>query len=343
MQKSCVKKIFSCIKAIFQVFTVCLCAFVLVRYCCIIKQQHDIQNRILAIAIEETLRENNVLTDYIPIETLSSYNLADQVSVSLGIVSAGICAFALFGGILSIFNIVRSKELEQMASQMEGLLENQHELEGARLLQDGIVYVSRGRIHYAIDCFDKVILQVPDTVAALTARYERLSIYADNFTDEATLFEIQEMFNDLQTVIGKSKKPSEIYRQIMTDACFTLGCAYGKCAMFHSPVDKNYICAAEFYLKEALRRNSGDVDYCKNLAYTYSLMDDIDKCKRQLDQAVSYVEQEPLYKPLVSSERLEKLFKPAWNILSPEMQKMLSAYTSTKYNLVFKMKAKMRV
>lgn len=96
-------------------------------------------------------------------------------------------------------------------------------------------------------------------------------------------------------------------------------------------------------MKEALRRNSGDVDYCKNLAYTYSLMDDIDKCKRQLDQAVSYVEQEPLYKPLVSSERLEKLFKPAWNILSPEMQKMLSAYTSTKYNLVFKMKAKMRV
>ena len=163
MQNSCVKKIFSGIKAIFQVFTVCLCVFVLVRYCYILKRQHDIQNRILAI--EESLQENDVLINHMPVETMFSYNLVDQVSASLGIVSAGICAFALFGGILSVFNIVRSKELERMSLQIENLLENQHELEGARLLQDGIVYASRGRIHYAIDSFNKVILQVPDTVA----------------------------------------------------------------------------------------------------------------------------------------------------------------------------------
>lgn len=332
MHNTCVKKIFTGVKAIFQVFTVCLCVFVLVRYSCIIKRQHDIQDRILVL--EEILQEDGALTNHLSAVDISSYNLADQVSASLGIISAGICVFALFGGILSVFNIVRSKELEQMASQMKNLLENQHELEGARLLQDGIVHASRGRIQYAINCFDKVILQVPDTAAALTARYERLSIYADNFTEEGTLSEIEKIFNDLQAAIDKSNKPFQICQQIMGDACFTLGCTYGKCAMFHSPMNKDYICKAKLYLKKAIRCNNDDIDYHKNLAYTYSLINDIDKCKKQLDRAIAYAEQEPLYKRLVSNERLEKLFKPAWDILSTEMREMLSGYISTKYDHV---------
>lgn len=331
MQSSCVKKIFTFFKAAFHVFTVFLCVFVLVKYCCILKQQQEIEDRILEV--KRILQETSDLSGRKLAETWLSYNLTDQVSSSLGIISAGICVFALFGGILSVFNIVRSKELEEMASQMEDLLENQHELEGARLLQDGIVYASRDRIHHAVDCFDKVIRQGPDTVAALTARYERLSIYADNFTDGVLLFKIQELFNDLQTVVENSKKSSEICRLLMADAYFTLGCAYGKCAMLlrpDGPIDRNYTDASEFYLKEALRYNSGEVDYYRNLAYTYSLIDDIDNCKKQLDRAIDYAEQEPLYKPLVSGGRLKKLFDSAWHILSPKMKKMLEAYFSVK-------------
>lgn len=328
MRNSCVKKVFIITKAIFQVFTVGLCVFVLVRYSYILEQQHDIQDRILAIE-----QENSDQSDREHAETKLSYNLTDQVSSSLGIISAGICVFALFGGILSVFNVVRSKELEKMTSQIEDLLENQHELEGARLLQDGIVYASRDRIRLAVDCFDKVIRQGPDTVAALTARYVRLSIYADIFTEGALLFKIQELFNDLQAAVENSKKSSELCRQLMADAYFTLGCSYGKCAMLLSPdgpVDRNYTDASEFYLKEALRYNSGEVDYYRNLAYTYSLIDDIENCKKQLDRAIDCAEQEPLYKPLVSGGRLKKLFDSAWHILSPKMKKTLKEYFSVK-------------
>lgn len=52
----------------------------------------------------------------------------DVVSVSLGIITAGIGFFALFGGILSIFNIKQSKELDIAISDAREALENQYEL-----------------------------------------------------------------------------------------------------------------------------------------------------------------------------------------------------------------------
>lgn len=56
-------------------------------------------------------------------EIESSFNLADQVSASLDIIAIGIAVFTIFGGILSVFNIARSKELEEAISKAEKAVE----------------------------------------------------------------------------------------------------------------------------------------------------------------------------------------------------------------------------
>lgn len=258
----------------------------------------------------------------------SSYNLADQVSSALGIITAGITVFTLFGGILTIFNISRSKELDDAISKAEKALENQQELIGARLLQDGLVYVSRHRTYYAIKAFKKVIRQAPNTSAALTARYEILSLYADiesSSIDSERLLIVQERFDDLIGALDKAESgiDYEIICHLRGDAYFTLGCAYGQYASTDSPPDKNHIETSIRYLRMATECNGEDVEYRKNLAYTYALAGDIKRCQRELESAIDYAKQDPfLYKPLISQERLRALFKPILDNPSQEMQEM---------------------
>ena len=103
----------------------------------------------------------------------------DVVSVSLGIITAGIGLFALFGGILSIFNIKQSKELDIAISDAREALENQYELQGARLIQEGRVYVLRNRYKYAVNNFNQVIETLPGSISALICEFEIFSLYAD--------------------------------------------------------------------------------------------------------------------------------------------------------------------
>ena len=95
---------------------------------------------------------------------------------------------------------------------------------------------------------------------------------------------------------------------------------YGKYATNHIG---NYIDLAEQYLKEALRYNNRDVDYHRNLAYTYAMANNIDKCKIELEAALDCANREPLFKPLVSYDRLQKLFEPIGGDFSRKMREMI--------------------
>ena len=48
------------------------------------------------------------------------------------------------------------RRAENANSRAEMAIENQQELTGARLLQDGLVYVSRHRTYYAAKAFEEV-------------------------------------------------------------------------------------------------------------------------------------------------------------------------------------------
>ena len=98
-------------------------------------------------SLEQSVSENGNAgvvqnTDY------ESFTFADEVTFTLGIITAGISVFAIFGGVLSVFNVVRSKELDDAVKMSAQALENQQELECARLIQEGRMYMLRKRNKY---------------------------------------------------------------------------------------------------------------------------------------------------------------------------------------------------
>jgi len=187
-------------------------------------------------------------------------------------------------------------------------------------------------VTYAVNAFNQAVREAPNTISALIAKFEILSIYADmpqyGNMPEYWLCERQQAFDDLMAMMKSVnvKKDSEIHRHLHGDACFTLGCAYGQYAISCNPPDENEILVAEQYLKEALRYDNRDVEYHKNLAFTYALAGSKDKCRRELETALDCTEREPLCRPLVSQDRLRKLFAPIWESLSQEMKEMLNDF-----------------
>lgn len=317
------KKVGCLIIRFIAVAIVAAVAYVLCRVHSIVQRQEALQNAIVSIEGRLALLESN--SGNLEQEIESSYNLADQVSASLDIIVIGIAIFTILGGILSVFNLTRSKELEDAISKAENAAENQKELIGARLLQEGLVYASRNRPYYALKSFEKVICQAPDTVAALMARYEILSLYADTkgvSLDSDRIQMIQGCFDELMSALNQASSniDSEICRHLRGDAYFILGCTYGQ----YNSSDQCYIETSIRYLKKATQYSNEDVEYHKNLAYTYALSGKANLCKRELEFAIDCAEQEPLNKEHVSQKRLRALFAPIWHTIPTEFQEMLN-------------------
>lgn len=326
MKLSCRRKAFRIINCLATVILIAMVAFALCKICNLNKQQEKLQNTVLEMQKQLYYQKHD--TAYMVQELEASYNLSDQVSTSLGIITAGITLYTIFGGMLSVFSIIRSKELEDAISKAEKALENQKELNGARWLQDGLVYASRERPYYAVNAFEKVIKQTPDTTAALTARFEILLLYADTENTQIDFYRrrmVHKIFEKLLADLSKTNSSidSDVRKHLHGDACFVLGCFYGECApIFDYGI--NDLKVAECFLQMALKDNYADVEYHKGLAYTYALAGKTDHCIKELQTAIDCAEREPLYKTQVSQTRLKALFGPIWDTLSEDVQKKLN-------------------
>ena len=253
----------------------------------------------------------------------------DAVSVSLGIITAGISVFALFGGILSIINIKQSKELDAAIDNAQKALENQNELLGARLIQEGRVYALRNRYKYAENNFNKVIETLPGTVSALICEYEIFSLYADIGTPEdiGTLEYRENLDHRFESLIKKieySKVAADEGKMIKADTYFTYGCICGNCALTEEGQKRKILLSKSVEaFSNAIELDNGNVDFYRNQAISYALADDIDKCKSALNKGRVLAESDILYSHLVDRERLKKLFKPSSIYLSDQMKEML--------------------
>lgn len=326
MELSCARKIFRFISYMTTVALVFMVIFVFCKIYNLSKQQAKLQDTVLEIQKQLAQQEHD--TAYMVQELEAGYNLSDQVSTSIGIITAGITLYTVFGGMLSVFNIIRSKELEDAISKAEKTLENQQELIGARLLQDGLVYASRKRPYYAVNAFEKVIKQTPDTTAALTARFEILLLYADTENTQIDFYRrrmVHKICEKLLADLSKTNSSidSDVRKHLHGDACFVLGCFYGECApIFDYGI--NDLKVAECLFQMALKDNYADVEYHKGLAYTYAMAGKTDRCIKELQTAIDCAEREPLYKTQVSQTRLKALFDPIWNTLSEDVQQKLN-------------------
>lgn len=315
MRKTFASKVYWGLSAFLIVLLVAISLFLLVKFCYIESTQEQIEARLTSI---EDALQNNVSAEY----DNRSIELMDEVSLALGIISAGIGVFAIFGGVLSILNIWRSKELENAISTTAKMTEDQRELASARLVQEGRVYAMRNRSKYAVDSFNRAILNAPESVAALSAEYELIALYADALpSKEENIVKIQEKVEALVEKLDRRRILEG--RLLKADAYFTLGCFYGNCYLENNRNVADFWGKSELYFKKAIKCDKANVDFYRNLAITYALTNDIKKCQENLNLAIHFSESEPLYATLVDSMRLSKLFSPCSKYLSVEMKKML--------------------
>lgn len=315
MKKTFASKVYSVFSAFLMVLLVAISLFLLVKFCYIKSAQGQIEARLTSI--ENTL-QNNVSDEY----DNRSIELMDEASLALGIISAGIGVFAIFGGVLSILNVWRSKELENAISTTAKMAEDQRELASARLVQEGRVYAMRNRSKYAVDSFNRAILNAPESVSALSAEYELIALYADALPGkEENIVIIQEKVEAFVEKLDRRRVPEG--RLLKADMYFTLGCFYGNCYLENDRNSADFLGKSEAYFKKAIKCDKGNVDFYRNLAITYALANDIKNCQESLGFAVHFSESEPLYATLVDSSRLSKLFSLSWEYLSVETKKML--------------------
>ena len=248
----------------------------------------------------------------------------DVVSVSLGIITAGIGLFALFGGILSIFNIKQSKELDIAISDAREALENQYELQGARLIQEGRVYVLRNRYKYAVNNFNQVIETLPGSISALICEFEIFSLYADILPLEYKE-RLNEQFETLIRKLDSCNGHVNESKMLKADAYFTYGCVCGNYALNENGQKRKMLLDKSIEaFSNAIALDSSNVDFYRNQAISYALTDDIDNCKLVLQKGFILSKSDILYSYLVDKERLKKLFEQSVKDLSTPIKEMIA-------------------
>lgn len=269
--------------------------------------------------LEQSKAENSYNETQGQIQFLS---FSDEISVSLGVITAGISVFAIFGGVLSVFNVTRSKELEEAIQMSSRAIESQQELESARLIQEGRIYIARKRNKYAIDCYEQAMESAPESFIALVAEYEKLSLFVDELPySEKNREKIEKAYEQLMRKLEQSRDRRA--KQLSADVSFTMGCVYGNYYIQKADKTSRSLNFSEKFLKKAIEYDKSNADFYRNLAVTYALKDDKDACKENLMQARKCADIEDLYAGLVEPQRLKALFESSWEQLSDDMKEML--------------------
>lgn len=316
-------KLIPVINGLMAVLYLALFIFIIVKYCYVVSEQNRIEQRLSVI--EEKLSdisEGPANTDgNIP-------ELTDAVSVSLGIISAGISVFAIFGGLIGVLNIKRSKELEDAINSAQEVQQAQCELKGARYIQDGRVYEARARKKYAKDCFEYAMECAPKSNIALIAESEIILLYADSSPlSEASFKIIQTKYDNLMQNL-KSNLDFE-RRLLRADICFVLACVYGDYSLRKPLQKEEYLERSDACFLEASKYDSSNVNIYRNYAITNALAGDCKKLRDNLMLAFYFAKQEPLYTELVDTERLRKMFSPYWDIFPSEIKRILENALNT--------------
>lgn len=254
----------------------------------------------------------------------SAFSFSDQVTWALGIITAGIGVFAIFGGIISVINLFQFKQMDKAIKMSEKAIEYQRELQCASFIQEGRIYIARERKKYAENCFIRAVHSAPGSYMGLVAKYELLQLHADTalFADNKNKERIEAEADRLITRLNKKKIGVDSrYRTLRGDTYFLMACVYGNYSLENNK--KENLDLSEEKMMKAISCDRNNVDYYRNLAITYALKNDKEKCKKYIEKAKKKAQKEPLYADLVEKSRLKKLFERSWNYLSQDMKDML--------------------
>jgi tetratricopeptide (TPR) repeat protein len=246
----------------------------------------------------------------------SSSALADQTANSLGIITAGITLFTLFGGILSVINIFLSRDLYRAVDEAKKAKESQKELNGFRLLQEGRAYKNNERYVYAENKFKELIFDYKNSMIALQAQYELIDMYAQLNSIE-NIKEVEDKVKYLLKSIRTAHLNTIDCNNLEADTHYLLGCIYGN---YYTTIRCNeYLDKSIKEFKSAIRCDSQNADVIRNLSISYAMKSDWESCVEAIDEAKSIAEEIPLYKSFVENGRLGRMFQPYIDYISPEI------------------------
>lgn len=142
------------------------------------KEIVSLQNSLSSILILE--QEGN---------NINQEEIAAITSASMEIIAVGIGLFTLYGGFLSLINVHQSRELAKTMKKAKRVIRSQRELSANRFLQEGQLYRSWNRPHYAKESYELAIEKGKGTFSALVAKFTLISMYADRLSDRADRLE----------------------------------------------------------------------------------------------------------------------------------------------------------
>lgn len=318
MKKTKGDRVYSVLYAVLLIILLAGVVFVMVQVQYLKVEQSQIKEILYTLSQYEKNSMSNC-SDQLKVESSS---FADEISFALGIISAGISVFAIFGGVLSVFNVVRSKDLDDAIKMSSQAIDNQQELECARLIQEGRMYASRKRNKYAVDCYEQAIDSVPGSFMALVAEYEIFSLSAEELPCSAeNRLKLERAYREIIKKLDKC--PDKRAKTLKADTFFVMGCAYGVFYLKFPIKDVELLDLSVEFMSKSIECDKGNVDFYRNLAVTYALKGNEKKCEENLMKAQNYAKAEELYTGLIETSRLGSLFEPAWEYLSNDIKRML--------------------
>ena len=243
-------------------------------------------------------------------------DLITLTSTSMGIISVGVALFTLFGGFLALINMDQSRELSKTMRNAETLLENQKELVANRFVQDGRLYASWDRPHYARSSYISAIEKGKGTFSALIAKFALISMYADRLSDQGNKFATDKMegiekhLKDLIKELKQGEHFDDGIRYLRADSYFTLACIYANCTLsaFNLSEQKKYAEKASKMFQCAIKEDDTNPDIYRNYAAHLFEIHEIKKCKKQIKMAYKCAKEDVLLSDFMNKERLVKLF-----------------------------------
>lgn len=281
-------------------------------------------------AFNQSAEEPSQLTE----EQNSASLLTNQTTNSLSIITVGITLFTLFGGVLSVVNILLSQSLYKAVDNANEASKSQQELIGFRLLQEGREYAHNSQYRYAVDKFEETMKKYPDTIASLQAEYEAALIYADSLTknhNTPKLFQENKLrIEQLLNSIRRAKLDTVDCKRLEGDTYYLLGCT---CGDYFKESTKKIPSKSEENMKildcsidsfeNARRHDKNNADFLINSVISYGLANNWTECEKALNNAKLIADDEPLYNYALTFCHLNEIFEDYYSCFTEELRDKL--------------------
>lgn len=285
--------------------------------CCKFREIHYWQEKV-AFAISE-IQQDAQQPSGSEAESASEHNmgidrLMDQTAVLLEMISVGVALFALFGGFLSVFNILKSRELLDAIKCAHQATEDQQELHAHRLLQEGRSYAIRNRPAYAAERYQQAMDLLPNSFTALSAEYELATLYSDVTYDHqqsGQLEEIIKRFTDILSHIESTTSDKVGIQHLRGEVYFALGCINGTYGAYQKNSRSRYVKESIKWFEKSIDCDPKNVDYYRHIAASYQLAKDNEKKYQAIEQAKRWAAKQLFYTASLSDEAINALIPSA--------------------------------